>query len=70
METLGQQLFAIVDGDRVTPYPQFAGCQATMYAALVAAFNTSGGFNVSDLRADVYTNPIQYPPSTVYSLIR
>lgn len=69
METLGQQLFAIIDGTTVTPYPQFVGCQATMYAALVAAFNTSSGFNVSDLRTDVYPNPIQYPSSTVYSII-
>lgn len=69
METLGQQLFAIIEGTAVTPYPQFSGCQATMYAALVAAFNASSGFNVSDLRTDVYPNPIQYPLSTVYSII-
>lgn len=67
--TLGQQLFAIIDSATVTPFPQFTDCQGAMYAALVAAFNTSGGFNVTDLRADVYPNPIQYPPGTVYSIV-
>ena len=69
METLGQQLFAIIDGTAVIPYPQFSGCQATMYSALVAALNASSGFIVSDLRTDVYPDPIQYPPSTVYSIV-
>lgn len=66
---LGTELMQITTYPAVTPYPTFTDCQATMYAALVAAFNQSEGSSVTDLRTDVYPDPILYPPDQVYSVI-
>src|SRR5262249_426568 len=51
--TRGQQLFAIISSTTMTPYPVFTGCQATLYADLIGAFNSSGSArrrSVTDFR--------------------
>src|SRR5215831_16020674 len=68
--TPGQQLFAIISSTTVTPYPVFTGCQATLYADLIA-FNSAGsagGPSVTDFRTQVYPNPETYPPSSVFTI--
>ena len=70
--TRGQQLFAIISSTTVTPYPVFTGCQATLYADLIGAFNSAGsagGPSVTDFRTQVYPNPETYPPSSVFTII-
>ena len=70
--TPGQQLFAIIRSTTVTPYPVFTGCQATLYADLIGAFNSAGsagGPSVTDFRTQVYPNPETYPPSSVFTII-
>src|SRR5262245_10144801 len=51
--TPGQQLFAIISSTTVTPYTVFTGCQATLYADLIGAFNSAGsagGPSVTDFK--------------------
>ena len=61
--TRGQQLFAIISSTTMTPYPVFTGCQATLYADLIGAFNSSGSArrrSVTDFRTHRFI-PIPRP---------
>lgn len=73
-QSYGQQLFAIVNGPAVSPYPTFEGDEADEYAALVTYFNQNffptPSPPVTDLRTDVYPAPTTYAPPNVYSALQ
>lgn len=53
------------------PYPTWSeACQSAAYQNIIQQFNATPGITqITDLRTDVYPNPTEYPPDSVYAII-